>query len=97
MQAEWNGKRVEVHSTATPGEQKPEEHSTRVRPATPLPWPNEENTGGTRLIRGGLDAIYARHAANAYPRLVEALKNTGFKFGALPDEARALLRELGEL
>ena len=54
---------------------------------------------------GEQDAAYIVHAANAYPRLVEALRNLKEQvecmnaqqaFGRDYDEARALLRELGE-
>jgi hypothetical protein len=83
----------------------------KYKPVTPLPWTNDDKTGGTRLMRGGQDAIYARHAANAYPKLVEALaefidasdqfvEDTGLKHGDLitdkAESARAILRELGE-
>lgn len=54
------------------------------------------------------DAEYLTHAANAYPKLVEALRKivNGFDrsergnsplAGLIADDARALLRELGEL
>lgn len=70
------------------------------QPTTPLPWPNDENTDSARLMRGGRDAIYARHAANAYPKLVEALnKIADYSLGSKVQPAliaREMLRELGE-
>jgi hypothetical protein len=80
-------------------------------PATKLPWDlnKEGNIVGDSLIvakmdRGHFmdregDAAYIAHAANAYPKLVEALRNAirSDKFKAIAEmEAAALLRELGE-
>jgi hypothetical protein len=93
---------------------------TKHTPATPLPWKAvgpktaeqhvimsaTENVGAFLRI----DADYAAHAANAYPKLVEALRTVApiierFAAEADPqnsvldqrrDELRALLRELGE-
>ena len=64
-------------------------------PATSLPWPGlipEPNFARQ-------DAAYIVHAANAYPKLVKYIKQLTdpdcFKDVA-EEEARALLRELGE-
>jgi hypothetical protein len=45
------------------------------------------------------DAAYIAHAANAYPKLVEALREACFQFTdrvKMMERHRALLRELGE-
>jgi len=76
------------------------------RPASPLPWDveqpahqeskrivsvlDEETVAG--IVREAEDAAYIVHTANAYPKLVQALKNSP---GTA--EAHALLRELGEI
>jgi hypothetical protein len=70
-------------------------------PATSLPWPGlipEPNFAPQ-------DAVYIVHAANAYPKLVEALR-VSLRVSSLPfdhadkranpERLRALLRELGE-
>lgn len=68
----------------------------------------ENDASGEALVAGNVDpqdAAYIKHAANAYPRLVEALRNLREQvecmnaqqaFGRDYDEAVALLRELGE-
>lgn len=93
-----------------------------MKPATPLPWnvpakyPRYVEGGSLQgvcktysaSIGGGdaQDASYIAHAANAYPRLVGALKqmreeyarlphSLGYTFTHLP-KIDALLRELGE-
>ena len=95
-----------------------------MKPSTPLPWAVNrcgiyDGDGGLLSATGDDDtapedqlanAAYIVHACNAYPRLVEALRN-GIEDScpplpknhrALSDgpkwvvEARALLRELGE-
>ena len=84
-------------------------------PATPLPWIADthriNDCNGQNIARADnqfgdnidhvQDAAYIVHAANAYPRLVEALRlclatdGHGLSTkGELP--ARALLREFGE-
>ena len=69
---------------------------------TELPWKNRFTYSG-RVISGGKvvadfldsrDANAAVHAVNAYPKLVEALKE--MVDGHPADNARALLKELGE-
>ena len=85
-------------------------------PATSLPWDGPVNYGVSKFEVQGPhsrlatvdklpDAAYIVHAANAYPKLVEALRgiveqvecmNAQGAFGADYDTARALLRELGE-
>jgi hypothetical protein len=89
------------------------------RPATPLPWITNERTAivGAEAFcpvakcdaaepdaYQAQDAAYIVHAANSYPRLVEALKDilhpiTGFHNLTNSNEMafRALLNELGEL
>ena len=70
-------------------------------PATSLPWPGlipEPNFARQ-------DAAYIVHAANAYPKLIEALR-VSLRVSSLPfdhadkranpERLRALLRELGE-
>lgn len=94
------------------------------KPATPLPWHIEESSiirsGGKSLAktyRGGqgniladTDAAYIVHAANAYPKLIKALRKIIAGWNAIPEDtqvpdsindgrveaAEALLRELGE-
>lgn len=87
-----------------------------MKPATPLPWvyprstfPFEifgVNATNQKLVDVGNiwdadDAAYVFHAANAYPRLVEALKARVGATGETEEQALghalALLRELGEL
>lgn len=91
-------------------------------PATPLPW----KTSGTGYLCGGgarqhviidaevlpADLTYINHAANAYPKLVEALRDyakiiNGMHTGTLPpcfkpsletvNSVNYLLHELGEI
>jgi hypothetical protein len=86
------------------------------RPATPLPWEWLPNEGQfivtpepTRAIIAEIpcqgaqaqDGAYLVHAANSYPRLVEALRELllDCEVDLLPTDkhpARALLKELGE-
>ena len=94
---------------------------TNHKPATPLPW-KVAAVGDLRIIHGGnphariatwrgkvvnADPAYIAHAANAYPRLVAALRDLvkaeeeyGDQDNAAVNEAwapaQALLRELGE-
>jgi hypothetical protein len=89
-------------------------------PATSLPWAEPVNYGASKFEIQGQnsrlatidklpDAAYIVHAANAYPKLVEALRETlrdrltQANLHQLPpgirarlEAARALLRELGE-
>jgi hypothetical protein len=84
---------------------------TTKNPATPLPWaatayglygPARPEDGRIADFMRTKDAAYARHAANAYPKLVEALRNlreaadAGSWKERRKDEADALLRELEE-
>ena len=95
---------------------------TKHKPATPLPWKYNKAvtihavSGARRVVcketheEAQYDLPYLTHAANAYPRLVEALRDadqlwaldeserelTGFD-KSWNDKRRALLRELGEL
>ena len=64
-----------------------------MKPETPLPWTTED-----AILPGTLqDAAYIAHAANAYPKLVEALREViAGRYEADASRARALLRELGE-
>ena len=72
--------------------------TSKHSPATSLPWPGlipEPNFARQ-------DAAYIVHAANAYPKLVEAIKDDLKSYlGDFPQDhpatkLRALLRELGE-
>lgn len=81
---------------------------TTKQPATPLPWTWRDLN---KTVIQMSDYVFAAHAANAYPRLVEALKRTRHVLAGLYatriansgagqqayDHAGALLRELGEL
>lgn len=83
--------------------------SAAVKPVTPL-QPLPFSTGSIDKIISAADgetvaqvasiqdAAYLVHAANAYPKLVEALRIAAEQMGHGPYgmEARALLRELGE-
>lgn len=91
---------------------------TNQKPATALPWITNKrnqvcNAAATahiakcaELQRGADDAAYIAHSANAYPQLVEALRNLSPAFGECVrsglfeakhvDAVVALLRELGE-
>ena len=83
---------------------------TKHTPATPLPWRFAKMEGGKRLAlvnkHGGLisyldcseeKAAYIAHAANAYPKLVEALRQMSDVHGRAVDSiGRQVLRELGE-
>jgi hypothetical protein len=97
--------------------------NTKHKPATALPWQKESPMQGIRGGEGSQhiytahasgnyktreqDAAYIVHAANAYPKLVEALRHAikeadgycddehGHPANTL-DAERALLRELGE-
>ena len=74
----------------------------RHQPATPLPWALSEKCvvriAPQASLAGKEDRKYLTHAANAYPKLVEALRDA-WK-GDLPieryAEIGALLRDLGE-
>lgn len=71
-----------------------------TKPATPLPWKQEIPLGdGGEELRQNI--IFAITAANAYPRLVAALRPMVEGTAWITDEqietTRALLRELGEL
>jgi len=78
---------------------------TKHTPATPLPWTWRTPTG----VTGMTDLQYAAHAANAYPKLVEALRGLMEQYvgdrsrenvigpaGLAADNARSLLKSLGE-
>ncbi len=94
---------------------------TKHTPATPLPWETlpaarsnlvhvETSTDHAPVCSlpkaRADDAAYIAHAANAYPKLVEALRDaangldttgqTTPQSNAARNNARALLRELGE-
>jgi hypothetical protein len=92
---------------------------TDIRPATPLPWLFGELSDSVMTARGHCvaqlpdhllddngDLAYIAHAANAYPKLVEALRQIekapevraiDANGQALVAIARETLRELGEL
>lgn len=97
--------------------------TTKHQPATPLPWTQPNRTsmklhpvdGGGRhgfvVATQKQDAAYITHAANAYPKLVEALRDAILRhqdmkhrlggeiassFERANDARIALLRELGE-
>lgn len=78
-----------------------------IKPAMPLPW----NSGNMPASWSEQNAMYAVHAANAYPKLVDVLRGAreGFRRqgelsgGTLPRTVNVqyervidLLRELGE-
>jgi hypothetical protein len=82
---------------------------TKNRPATPLPWANQpadEYEGVLALVDDEMlevakvddakNAAYIAHAANAYPKLVEALYKRTYD-GITVKDIRTLLLELGEL
>lgn len=95
---------------------------TKHTPATPLPWRRApQSRGAHRLLAGDKlvgeashynegayeNAAYIAHTANAYPRLVEALRgmvdvadtlggNAPEILWRQAEASRALLRELGE-
>jgi hypothetical protein len=82
--------------------------AVKHKPRTPLPWTFNKHSGYVfaqaegqhtvvaRADRSPGDTGYATHAANAYPKLVEALRacEDGSLEGLM--RAKALLRELGE-
>lgn len=81
----------------------------KQKPSTSLPWEPIKLPGHYGVVneqdlrvcesQDSEDAAYIVHAANAYPKLVEALRNAlrGDKFKAIAElEAADLLRELGE-
>lgn len=87
-----------------------------MKPATPLPWKTLADivvsVGGKSEITvadfmGALEprlanSAYAAHACNAYPKLVEALREACFDLRrheatVSASEAEQVLRELGEL
>jgi uncharacterized iron-regulated membrane protein len=84
--------------------------NTKAKPATPLPWklsglydirgesqgePIISSTAHFSEQTAEVNIAYANHAANAYPKLVEALRNV--HPGMLHfDKITDLLRELGE-
>ena len=87
--------------------------TTNHKPATALPWTafaNDVNGKADRVsgLSSHVDAAYITHSANAYPKLVEALRNlrAAVQRGVFDDigpdiqpdsvAADALLRELGE-
>lgn len=85
----------------------------QCHPATPLPWSVEQPAhqlskrivGASKkdrstvagIVSSVTDASYIAHAANAYPKLIEALRDTikREKVGCI-NRAENLLRELGE-
>ena len=75
-----------------------------MKPETELPWEDNGNeivAASDRFcgIAGavdGEDAAYIVHACNAYPKLVEALKEVAASSYGQRHNAIALLRELGE-
>lgn len=83
-----------------------------MKPATPLPWGEDDNTLDLVLSQNpasrSVSVSYLYHAANAYPKLVEALRECKSYLDALPAreheassetyvQIKTLLRELGEL
>ena len=67
-------------------------------------FPVDDDIDNPTVVAGGIkpeNAAYLTHAANAYPKLVQALRpmieGTAFITDAQVETARALLRELGEL
>ena len=82
-----------------------------MKPSTPLPWfncsiswvqPGDKDSINSPQGNMRGDSEYALHAANAYPRLVEALRFVVTHNAPLNplnpvDNAKAILRELGEL
>lgn len=84
---------------------------TKRKPATPLPWRSEERGATIHrqvVVSKGLvcqvarragqveNAAYIAHAANAYPKLVVALREIADGRDLPMHEARELLRNLGE-
>ena len=76
-------------------------------PATPLPWivnlrrhvvtaDASQDAAHCKGSNGVEDAAYIAHAANAYPRLVEALRKVAIG-KPYAERSADLLRELGEL
>jgi hypothetical protein len=72
---------------------------TKHSPSTPLPWTWRTLSGVNQMK----DLAYAAHAANAYPKLIEALRKVVAQAQQYPDnaagvhvDAAILLRELGE-
>ena len=64
---------------------------TKHKPATLLPWDWRTATGTSSMT----DLQYIAHAANAYPKLVEALQQ--LQIGGITfKETRTLLMDLGE-
>ena len=88
--------------------------TTKHQPATPLPWSEPVNYGNVsfeiqscsqQVLVGKKwtiqDVRYVSHAANAYPRLVQALQDLlpdpeASNYTKAEQRASALLRELGE-
>lgn len=80
---------------------------TKHTPATPLPWLADDLPVHASLNKPRLrqNRAYAAHAANSYPKLVEALRHLEHVAStrdrqAIEDAlitARDLLRELGEV
>lgn len=69
---------------------------SKHKPATPLPWARlPYKDGGRERKHIDTDDSFELHAANAYPRLVEAVRNMCSEVGNPVYEA--LLRDLGEL
>jgi hypothetical protein len=80
-----------------------------VKPATPLPWDRapvypDVYYGDPYVDMDDADAVYIVHAANAYPKLVaalrkyvESLEHPLHRLVLDGSEGRALLRELGEV
>lgn len=118
-------KKIYEYSTSPAISDKPSSEGVKAKhqPATPLPWrvspslPAEVqqesgiHTIGIMGMDGAVNARYIAHAANAYPKLVEALREIetindesagdcrrrmGTRRGNSIVVARDLLRELGE-
>lgn len=78
-------------------------NANKHQPATRLPWdglPYKRGDRGLDVIK--TDDAFELHAANAYPKLVAALSRLAWERADIDqrqvlEDARALLRELGEL
>jgi hypothetical protein len=86
---------VTKHTPATP---LPWTHQATRKPMMPLVAANGEWISSPYNRVGDIeDFEYIAHAANAYPKLVEALREViAGRYEADASRARALLRELGE-
>ena len=83
-------------SKAMGREKESEEMTLKHQPRTPVPWtkvPVHPDYKKMLYPISAFDSCHIVHCVNAYPKLVEALKEHAY----ISNDAENLLKELGEL